>query len=701
MSWKTASLFICLGGCAAVFLLRLGAQDDDNLRHGARGPTVRVSVQASDTHPLHYSWRSTDGRIESRDATTVTWKLPPGPGIHFAYVLVTNGQGGYTERRLAINTDTFSEKREAHRDEAEREDEAPGNRPNVSVTTTGNSYHGRVVAGPPDDTGHSVFIPNAHVFLRDLKTGTRYPANGAATTNLSGEYVITGLPANADASQFMVTCEVMGRLADCTPQNKSQQQTTASSASAVSATGMNNTVALNALATPATVSGTFKLADGSLCGTNSEFFNIHSTGHATLIDSSGHVLAETAEVNTSGQYSLPFDSAAAKVSLTCESAPPVTIPFQYDGSGMLPPAVLASVKAPVVINMTASLHGDLLSDPVAKFVPPPTNLPSDIAPNPNAFLSAMSGGEGDSRLGGCKYYQAVGAVQNCGPNGELIDPIDYEGWRRSVRIGEYAKNHVPTYRANFINKVDLNLARVHESISYAPAPYVDKQGHVHSQTAAVVCNHTGASDFFNPTQQDINHAVDTSIAGQNLIACVAMDYMVAPGVNNNQPFVRFLIFGPSGELLPSINLDMRNEKYVPGTCTVCHGADHLFATRFPEDGTGPADIGAHFLPYDAGNFEFANMPGLQKAQQQEAIFHLNQNVLLASPTSAESALIAGWYSTTGHVLNESYVPPSWATAPNPKAVPFYSNVVARSCRTCHTAISGMTSINGQFLITIF
>jgi hypothetical protein len=84
--------------------------------------------------------------------------------------------------------------------------------------------------------------------------------------------------------------------------------------------------------------------------------------------------------------------------------------------------------------------------------------------------------------------------------------------------------------------------------------------------------------------------VDNAVAGKDLVACGAMDYSVAPGVNRDeankdQPFTRFLIFGPSGALLPSVNLDGRGEKFVPGTCTVCHRGNK-YAGKFPDDGTG-------------------------------------------------------------------------------------------------------------------
>jgi hypothetical protein len=230
------------------------------------------------------------------------------------------------------------------------------------------------------------------------------------------------------------------------------------------------------------------------------------------------------------------------------------------------------------------------------------------------------------------YYKAIGAVRDCSLNGELIGAINYLDWQKAVKIGSFASKGVPTYSASYINKVALNLARVHESITYGP-----------NDSAALVCNHIGAKDFLTPSQSEIDDSVVAAVANLNLVACVAMDYTVTPGVNGGKPFVRFLIFGPNGQLLPSVNLDGRREKFVPGTCVVCHCGDH-YAVHFPEDGSGFANVGGRFLPYDVGNFEFASEPGLRRCEQEEQIYHLNQNLLDAGPTVAEQELISGWYS---------------------------------------------------------
>ena len=68
---------------------------------------VTVTAIATDPNgsPLTYRWRSSDGQISNVNSATATWRLPDGPGLHFAYVLVSNGKGGYTEQRVAVNTD--------------------------------------------------------------------------------------------------------------------------------------------------------------------------------------------------------------------------------------------------------------------------------------------------------------------------------------------------------------------------------------------------------------------------------------------------------------------------------------------------------------------------------------------------------------------------------------------------------------------
>jgi hypothetical protein len=225
---------------------------------------------------------------------------------------------------------------------------------------------------------------------------------------------------------------------------------------------------------------------------------------------------------------------------------------------------------------------------------------------------------------------------------------------------------VTEFSAKYINKADLNLARNHHSITYDAR-----------HSAAYVCNHLGPK-VLDPDQTEIDSVIDNLVQGKNLVACVAMDYSPSPGVNNGAAFVRFLTFGPNGQLLPSVNLDGRREKFVPGTCVACHGGDH-YAGHFSADGR--ADVGAHFLPYDPGNFEFSSKRGLTEADQAEQIFELNQIVLKTNATAAATDLINGWYAA-GKTVDKNYLPPSWRGR-DQLSTDFYLEVVAKSCRGCH------------------
>ena len=257
-------------------------------------------------------------------------------------------------------------------------------------------------------------------------------------------------------------------------------------------------------------------------------------------------------------------------------------------SGWQEELAIPGTGLPVVSQMTATLNSVVVGR-FTKPVNPPT-LPSDNVRETDKFLGYKGV---DTRISGCLYYKAVGAVTGCDRAGNMIGPVRFDDWKRTVQIGPYVPPGGPTeFAATYINKADLNLTRNHHSISYGP-----------NHTAAYVCNHLGPNSL-DPDQTEINRVIDDAVHGRNLVACVAMDYMSAPGVNNGLPFVRFLIFGPSGDLLPSVNLDGRREKFVPGTCVVCHGGDH-YTARYQEAGITPANVGAHFLPYDIGNFFFS------------------------------------------------------------------------------------------------
>jgi hypothetical protein len=638
---------------------------------GGNAQTVRVSVAATDPNGLrlHYQWRSTDGSIANVDSATTKWTLADGPGLHFAYVLVSNGAGGYIERRIAVSTDVIGTPIRSHEPVAYRAPPAP--------VPDGEVYRSFISGGsaPVAAFGNSANMADVLVFAQDINNTYRFPAVGFSKSNIRGEFTLPNMVPLDAASQVNLNCDVdpLGLFDGCSfgPGNPAIINGDANSPYQVTpnqaVTDYIGRLHYNGpLPNSQIIAGTAVLADNSTCGTVNEFFGVTSTGTATLLDAANKVIAGPVRLSDLGAYTFPYNAAAMTVSLTCERAATQTVAIAFAGD--LGTATFTGTGQPAIATMTATLNGTA----VGLFLPPPSSFPSDVVPSPERFLSYKGI---DSREDACAYYTAIGAARGCDSAGRLVSPITFDDWMRTVRIGKYARrNAPPEYTANYINKADLNLSRAHHSISYGP-----------NQTAAYVCNHLGPKTL-DSTQAEIDQVVDDNlVGGKNLVACVAMDYSASPGVNNGKPFVRFLIFGPNGQLLPSINLDGRREKFVPGTCVVCHGGDHYAGHYLAHTN---ADVGAHYLPYDSGNFEFSSKAGLTAADQEEAIYNLNKNVLNVAPPVAEQELIAGWYKTS-HVLDRSYIPDSWKTqtdVPDAVATNFYQKVIARSCRGCHVAM---------------
>jgi hypothetical protein len=657
--------------------------------------TVQVSVAASDPegHPLTYQWQTTDGSIQDANAATASWTLPDGSGLHFAYVLVSNGYGGYTERRIAINTDIIGTPLQVPVPK-------PFSPPAPLSMTPVNNFRGFLTGGKLTEVGSflgagSTWSPGIPLSVPNASLTPIFLGANPATisTNLRGEFIVFNAP-NTALTTPGISIFCPNGLCGSYP------GTTNSNGMSISDyTGNYNFFSNIVQSTTAPdVAGEILLQDGSTCGLVDEFFGNHTAPSVTLVDSTGMLLAGPVEANQWGDFDLPYVAGGASVVVQCENNAPfyVSIPTANPSGTTQMPTTYVSASAPSVTSMTATLaSGTPLPTGSATFLPPPTLVPSDVVPLGDAFLAEKGL---DTRTGACQYYKAVGAVQGCDASGNFSGAITFEDWKSQVQIDQYAVppnpqiGGSPVYSATYINKVDLNLARSHHAVipPYPTGSSVALQQPV-TWAANYVCNHSGPS-VLDPMQPEIDSVIQNTVNGKNLVACVAMDYSTFP-VNDSQvfgPYIRFLIFGPNGQLLPSVNLDGRREKFVPGTCVVCHGGDH-YAGKYPEDGSGSPDVGGHFLPYDTGNFEFSSQPGLAETDQEQNIYNLNQIIstfagTAGSPpiTSAESQLIQGWYQN-GQVLNKLYVDRTW-TEQGSLAISVYQNVYARSCRTCHVAL---------------
>jgi len=646
--------------------------------------TVQVSVVATDSagRPLTYTWQSTDGSIQNVNAAATTWTLPDGPGLHFAYVLVSNGFGGYTEQRVAVNTDTMGTPLIVPSPVAFSPPLAPGPNENPTVSVRGFLKGGSVneAFGPGSDfMPFPTNVPDVPIFADDL--GVLYPPTSTVNSNVRGEFIIPNVTSTAlDDDGFLLFCGPPAPIfSGC---GKQGPQANASSLGFFTQySGFFFNILDNFGASE--IVGNFVLQDSSTCGIVDGFFGVEVAPTVTLFDGSGNVLAGPNQADQWGDYNLPNANGAASISIQCESATPIVLPVtdgSVEGSSInMGTTTLTGSNAPTLTSMTVTLNGTPLSSTQFQFLPSPTGVPSDIVPLGDAFLAEKGL---DSRVGACQYYLAIGAVQSCDSAGNFSGAINFEDWKSQVKIDQYAPTGTTVYTATYVNKEDLNVTRNHHSVSYSTNV---TQNPPFSYVGTYVTNHSGPS--LNPTQSEIDTVVQNALNGLNEIASVAMDYSSAPGVNDNGPFIRFLIFGANGQLLPSINLDQRREKFVPGACIVCHGGNR-YVGKFPEDGSGLANVGSHFLPYDPYNFEFSDQPGLTQAAQEPAIYNLNQNISNTAGvgtggiTPETAALLVNWYSN-GQVVNGNYVDPSWTAA---SAGNVYSQVYARSCRTCHIAL---------------
>lgn len=603
--------------------------------------TVRVTVQAQDPngHALTYQWRATDGSITDRDASSTLWELPPGRGIHYAYVLVSNGQGGYTEGRVSVNTDDWG-----------TDIVVPppvGLLPPAGPAVTTGQLTGRIRSGRFDGgivSWDGVYLPDVPVAVHSPATGW---TSDPVRTDLRGRFAIDGIP----PGDYVVRCD--------TGQGGHLCVETDSQTIPIGVEGVN---VPNSGSDPdrGTHVGRALLADGTPCGIANELFGVHATGEVALLDAAGKVVEGPYRLHVAGHFSLAGHPDGEILRLTCEGAAPVELPAT---EAVDLRAEFVDTGRPRIRGMTAD-PGDGVD--VGTWLEPEDGPASRALWDPEHFLSAKGL---DSRVGACRYYQAIGAVRGCDSDGTFVDPISFDEWMRQAEIGPYVRSGFTELEAHYANLSDVYVVRDQHSISYGP-----------DEVAAYVCNHAGPAD---DTQAALDQAIEDSLRGRNRVACAALDFRAwSTGANGGQPFLRFLLFGPSGELLPSTNNDGRGEKFLPGVCVGCHGGTH-YAGRFPRQAAGAhADVGGYFLPYDVEAFSFSSAPGLRQEDVEPVLKKMNRNVLDTRPTAAVTELVQGWYAAGGAEQDATYLPPSWAKRPKVEQ-DFYHHVYAKSCRTCH------------------
>lgn len=611
------------------------------------GAQVSLQVLAADpyapTRPLHYAWKVSEGSIANVDSPGTTWNLPQGPGVHFANVLVSNRLGGYTERRFAVITDNMGIPSPVTPTQDFSQAAAIGN-----VDFYDMVYFQTVQSNlNPNGNARQVYIPDVVSSYVDDLSGATIPAK----SDLLGRVYLYNAGHTAQNSFPNLTLLDYDGIAH----------------------PHEHEIAGNYLV------GSVSLQNGEICGTDNKFHGVQSTAQAILLDFNGKQLGGSARVNLYGDYALPWNPLAWYVKVQCEANLPVIVGIDRVNQKAAK-AVFGGAGQPVVSTITASIGGQAMPSNIA-FIPPDDHgQPSSKFPRGDVFL-AFKGI--DTRQSACEYYRLIGAVKSCDAAGNPSGGISFDDWKRKVGLAPYVQAGGQEYTATYVNRIDLNLTRNHHAITY-----VNNGG---NGTAAYVCNHLGPK---TDNQSDIDAAIDNALNGKNLVACVAMDYGYE--LANGLPYVRYYIFAPNGQLMLSINLDGRREKFMPGTCVACHGGD-LYDGQITTDGRASPNFGGHFLPYDVGNFAFSSThAGFGKNDQQEAIYHLNKIAQTTNLTSIESDLIDNWYAAyrpgvNTPVLDETYWPQDWKDNVGQLGTvdveQFYKKVDARYCRTCHVAVT--------------
>ncbi len=635
---------------------------------GINKTTLRVEATDADGDALQYQWRVTAGSVENRNARETVWTMPDGPGLHFAYVVVSDGKGGYVEQQYSVATDALGTT-------------APARQPVNNVAPTVTDFAGTgvrlrfvspdstdfVPAGGGSKARRTVYLPDVQV---QVVSGNDVVFSGVS--DLSGE---VSLPKLGAAQGYDIKCATTQGVVLDTCRSGFSPGTVASVVTVAPPLSAGRNLRLY---------GHVGLADGGICGTQNEFLGVQSAATVQLLQADGSALGAAVRVNRFGDYAV--DAAVAvkaslKLRVQCESASvtldvpaPASAATGYVSSAPVELSTQLPNSRPRVVKMVANgQDGNVRGQMVELELP---DAQSKALPSPDHFLTYKGK---DTRLSACLYYRSLGAAGGCDAQGNMVSPITFEDWKRQHQFKPYAGSNTEV-AANYINKMDLNLVRRMVATQTGP-----------NTIAFYVCNHPGPE---GSTQTEIDQVIETGLKDEKRVACVAMEWSTTPGVNGGLPFTKFLTFGPDGSLLPSINLDGRGEKYMPGACIACHGGSQ-YNGRFPEKGNPSPFLGAGFLPFDTGNYYFGSSPALTEPAQTEALYALNQLVkatekpTAATPATATTRLIDGWYAG-GKTLDKGYVPGAWrvdesqvATA---GAARFYREVIGASCRTCHTSL---------------
>lgn len=333
---------------------------------------------------------------------------------------------------------------------------------------------------------------------------------------------------------------------------------------------------------------------------------------------------------------------------------------------------------------------------------PGSGQPGDV--DPGMFLSYYEPSSNDQAIAYYKVmdpamsFNAVTKEWSGGTHSNFKDWLLHAGFSVNAPEG-HGIDHINSEQTAYVNFNDLGFGR-------RMTMRVDKlTGNVY----AFVTN------FGNPDQclENANQAEKNKTPGPT----VAMEYAPIPGQSQiTGKVVKFFIYNTTikqkdkAGLLNAAQLDSNPPKFVPNLCVTCHGGQSVGFV--PAGGAiTPAvaslrfnpvkeDSGAHFREFDLASFRYpSNVPThpnhVPSGHDELKKFRLlNEFVQKTGPSPAIKELFNIWYPNAGPDFHADAVPAGWLqNSPNPphkpdqKLVDLYHNVVERSCRTCHVALS--------------
>jgi hypothetical protein len=722
------------------------------VRSASTGEILEVTVLASDPDgdPLHYRWGSTDPAFQSIDAPNIQWTLGNAPARESIYVEVFDSKGGFATQKLSIPTETNAAHFNGVVIDADTALPISGVAVSVNgarVDTTANGFF----SIETEDTARYVlnsakfsYVFQSHVFHastanleirmqqvpvhsfdptqavafttsqeRDpLQGSIQIPPNclvgkdgSAAVSPLSASFYTydpaaeNGIPGDysaIDSGGNDVRLESYGTwgidiwdssdqaynlkpgcLADFALEVAGAQQSSAPATIPLLEYDIDQGYWIEAAPPAQLVAGEYRglVPAFSQWNTDVEF------------SSSACIAVEVDEDRTNYPFNIrvtiPTGSGVDKIKEF-----PVT--ERYNGLFRLPPNETITIEmlpnsGPAVVLKTITAdsgnsileafplfpYSDCLGFDTATGLSPVV-LALDLPLQNSIYLSRKGGfyNDPDPVIEGnlqdaeaLEYYTNIGMFSSPNP---LTRKDTLSGWLNA--------NGFPTgdVSAIYFNNLDLQFGR---------------QMHCRELTGGgLACYVTNFGSPGGPVQPALNEA----IADVNEVATVTMEF--DPTIAEGQPNrIKFYVYDAAGNYATRAALDSQGLKPVPHICLVCHGGIY--------DATDNDVIGGAFREFDVFGFEFDEVHGFTKTNQEEAFRQLNAMVKATAP-NADNAddpivdLIDGLYhpasvEVAGAVAVDTYVPDDTADPPNSWAVKpaLYSTIVKKYCRACHVAQS--------------